>query len=218
MRRFRFPLLILATLIVALLFLSDFLTGRVHYEFENPYSRTRRIVERKFGFQRVSIVPHPEMSALYYDQLKQPRVERWELSLNCYRVEKFTGRQIIDKAPVAPVMFLKPEQEVAFLRALPDDAIRRAVILSLFQPRKIGDSPEINAHNARLARQETERVRTIFVWYDVDRKDYGLSPRQWWLKNAAKFGIRPNGAPLAPAANSLAKSVRRQNQIARNQP
>lgn len=219
MRRFRFPLLILVTLTIMLLFLGDFLTGRVHFEFENPYNRTRKIVERKFGFPRESLVENPGMSEIYHSVLKQPKAERWEPSGVSYRVEKFTGRQIIEKTPVPPVMFLPPERELEFLRALPNNAARRAVIESLFQPRKIGMGPEIAAHNDRLAQLETERVRTICGWYDFDRQNFTESPRQWWERHAARFGIKPDGTPLAPAGgNSPADKGEKQEQVARKQP
>jgi hypothetical protein len=203
MRRFRLPLLIFVTLIVAMLFFGDFLTGRVHYEFQNPYTRSKKIVESKFGFHRETIQPHQGMEELYYTQLKQPRKEIWKPSGNSFKVEKLTGRQVFVPGPVAPVMFLEPDRELEFLHMLPSDAARRAVIHSLFQPRKISSDPEIVAANERLTRQESERVRTISLWYEFDRKNYSITPMQWWLKNAHIFGIRPDGSSLAPVAASV---------------
>lgn len=217
MRRLRLPILILITLIVAMLFFGDFLTGRVHNEFENPYTRTKKIVERKFGFERVTIVPHTGLEDLYYARLKQPREEIWEPSLNSYRVEKLTGKQEIKKAPIAPVMFLLPDQELEFLNMLPSDATRRAVIHSLFHKRRIGDDPETLAFNERLRQMESERVRTISLWYEFDRKNYGISQNQWWARNARIFGIRPNGSLISPAAASPSNR-RSPDNVAQNPP
>ena len=201
MRRIRLPLLILVTLVVALLFLGDFLTGRVHTELQNPYTRTKKIVERKFGFERETIVPHTGMEDLYYKRLNLPKVDLWEPTPNSFRVEKFTGKQNFLDGPIAPIMFLDANKELAFLLALPTDAARRAVIRSLFHPRKKGLGPEVTAMNERLAQTESERVRTISLWYDLDRNNFSITPTQWWLKNAHRFGIQPDGAVIAPVAS-----------------
>ncbi|MCS6776472.1 MAG: hypothetical protein RMJ43_12200 [Chloroherpetonaceae bacterium] len=205
MQRWRSGLLMLATVVVTLLFLSDFLTGRMHFEFENPYTRTRRIVEHKFGLQRETVIEHPGMSELYYRVLQMPRVDRWEPSGVSYRVERFTGRQILETASVPPVMFLPPDQELAFLQALPHHAARRAVITALFSPRKVLTEPGAAEYNEQLTRRERERVRLICAWYDFDRKDYALSQREWWQKHAAAFGVRPDGTPLTRSEERVAQ-------------
>jgi hypothetical protein len=190
--------LVLAAVTVAALFFGGYLTGSVNHELQDPYSRTTRIMGSRFGFSYDRIVPN-EMSAYYFDALKQPRAYRWEPGENSYRIEKGTGAITFEDRPIAPVLFLKPVPiEVAFLRQLPDNRTRLAVIHSLFQPRKQGREPQAFAWNRQEAERERERVNRILSWYEFDRKDYSIPFRQWWRDNAQVFGLKEDGSPLAP--------------------
>ena len=139
MRNLRFPLLALLTTVIAMLFFGDFLTGRDHLEFQDPYSRISRVIERKYGFSsHEELIPNA-MSEYYFNQLKQKRGEaNWQSAPNSFTIERFTGRRLPDAALIAPVMDLDPNREVYFLCALPNDKVRIAVIHSLFHDRAVG--------------------------------------------------------------------------------
>jgi hypothetical protein len=191
-------LLVLAVVTAAVLFFGGYLTGIVHHELQDPYSRTTRIMGSHFGFSYDQIVPN-EMSAYYFDELKQPHAYHWEASDNSYRIEQGTGAIKFEDTPIAPVIFLKPVTiEVAFLRQLSDNRTRLAVIHSLFQPRKQGHDPQAAAWNRQEVEGERARVSRILSWYAFDRKDYGTPFQQWWRDNARVFGLKEDGSPLAP--------------------
>src|SRR5205085_4645079 len=57
MRRYWIPILVLVTVIIALLFFGDYLTGRVNREQQDPYTRARRITGYHFGIPFEATIP-----------------------------------------------------------------------------------------------------------------------------------------------------------------
>ena len=193
--------LILGTVAVVALFFSGFLTGGEHLEFQDPYSRTRRVLEYKYGVHYQSLRP-TAMSAYYYDVLKQPRDERnaaWEMTDESYHVERFSGRIAMEKAEFAPVTDLDPAIELAFLKNLPDNKTRLAVIHSLYRRRSPGTDAAAVRHNKTLLSEENARMRLIYGWWGYDQNDASKTPLQWWKLNAHTFGLTPEGEPLPDA-------------------
>ena len=188
--------LLLITMTVSLLFLSGFLTGAVHHELQDPYSRATRVLGSRFGVRYDRIVPN-EMSEYYFGELKQPRVFHWAASDNSYRIEKLSGDMNFEAAPIAPIMFLKPlHAEIEFLRHLPDNRTRLAVIRSLYQPRKNETNRQDSAWNRRLTENERARIDRILSWYEFERKDFSIPFKAWWRDNAKVFGLRKDGSPF----------------------
>lgn len=196
MRRYRVPILVAVIVIAGLLFVGDFLTGRIHREQQDPYSRATRVERVRFGIPSETLLPNA-MSDYYYGELRQPRTYHWQAGGDSYTVEKISGSLKHDTAPVPPVMFLDPKTELAFLRALPDNRVRLAVIHSLYQERKPGNDAASSAWNQRLTAVESARVRRIVTWYQLDRQDTAVPFNEWWRDHASLFGLRPDGTPLA---------------------
>jgi hypothetical protein len=195
MRRYGAALLILIVLLVCLLYSTDFLTGRTHREQEDPYSRERRIVGSRYGLPFNQVIP-TEMTAYYFDVLKQKRINHWVTGSNNYAVERFTGKVRQEPQAVPPVLFLDPKIERAFLESLPNNAARLAVIRSLYKPRQPETSSQAREANRKQAALETERVNRILTWHLLRTTGEALAPGQWWRDNARYFGLRPDGRPL----------------------
>ena len=203
MRRFRFPLMALLTLIIALLFFCDFFTGRQHLVFQDPYSRVTLVLEQKYGMSLRNEPQSNAMSDYYYNQLKQPLGKHnWQPAPDSYSIERFTWRRVEDTAPIASVIDLKPNDEVYFLCMLPSDKVRLAVIHSLFHERGEGTDPAAQSQKAQWDRVEQERATLIRVWVELSSKDTTTSPARWWHENAKKFGMTPDGDPL-PAPKTV---------------
>ena len=206
-RRLRFPLLALLTTLVVMLFFGDFLTGRQHLEFQDPYSRMTRVIEKKYGLSsRDELVPNT-MSDYYFNQLKQKRGDfNWQAAPDSFTIQAVTGRRIREADAIAPVIDLNANSEVYFLCALPTDKVRLAVIRSLFHERTQGTDAAAQSRNRRLVAQEKMRMETALAWAEVESKNPAISPARWWHEHAYIFGITPDGDPLsAPAAASLVK-------------
>ena len=197
MRRFLFPILLLCTVLTAILFFGGFLTGSQHLEFQDPYCRMKRIVDRRYGFSLHDENVSNVMCDYYFTDLKQKRnIFYWQPAPNSYSIERITGRRIEDTAIIPPVMQLKPEDEVPFLRFLPGNKIRIAVIRSLFSERITETTDAARKKNAALEKQEVDRVARILVWQRFDCNDPSQNPMRWWHENAAIFGLTPDGDPL----------------------
>jgi hypothetical protein len=196
-KRLRIPILLFLLLVTALLFFSDLLTGRVHHEFENPYSRTRKIVETQYGFTRERLEPSPLMEAVYYEELQQPREEIWVRRPGGYTIARYTGKREAEQGEVPPVVLLDSRVEADFLQYITlNPKVKLAVIQSLYTERKPGTDSETMAANVKLHQIESERVKTIMHWDKVIRKDITILKDHWWKDNAAKFGLTPEGAKL----------------------
>ena len=195
MRRYRFPILILALILIALLYFTDLLTGRVYQEDQDPFSRIRRIRQERWGFRSEDIVP-TSMSEYVYGILNVPRSYRWEPSGKSFRVERLTGRVERFTETVPPIQYLEPDVELAFLLALPNDQVRRAVLRSLYQSRRKENTPEAKAWNERLAARERDRANLILTWHKLDRNSRSMGFTQWWNENASVFGLKPDGTTL----------------------
>ena len=202
MRRFRFPLLALLTTIVAMLFFGDFLTGREHMEFQDPYSRMTRVIEQKYGFASRDELQPNAMTDYYFNQLRQKRGGfNWQPAPNSFYVQRVTGRRMKDTAPIAPVIDLDPNREVDFLRALPNDKVRLAVIHSMYHDKAAGTDATAQKKNQRLMAQEADRMGSVLQWVLIDSKDPTTSHLRWWQANSPIFGLTPEGDALpAPAA------------------
>lgn len=189
----------IATVVMALLFFSHALTGRVHKEYQDPYSRVKRVTDTRFGVFSESLQPNA-LSLYYYGELKQPREYRWESSDHSYRIPRGSFSLVWDKSYVAPVMFLDPEWELEFLKRLPGHAARLKLVLSLFTPRRADGTPEAAAFNNRLNEIESRRVTRIKRWYLDTRGDASVRFEDWWRANAEVFGMgdKPAGG-LSPA-------------------
>ena len=202
MQRFRFPLLALLTTVIAMLFFGDFLTGRDHQVFQDPYSRLTRVIERKYGLSSSDGLQTNPMSEYYFNQLKQKHGEpNWQPAPNSFTIKRFTGRREEDTAPIAPVIDLDPNREVYFLCALRNDKVRLAVIHSLFHTRSAEADPAARGRNAQWEAEEAARMRLITWWVEFGSKDPTTSPTRWWNENAKFFGLTPDGDSLsAPKA------------------
>ncbi|GEM_PF-4850256 len=196
-KKLRVPILLFLLFIVFLLFFAGFLTGQVHHEFENPFSRTRKIVETKYGFTRDTLTQSPDMETIFYEALKQPRTDKWVRRQDGYTIGRFSWTKIFEAGEIAPVTLLDAKVEADFLRYIPNNPkVWLAVINSLYSERKTGTDLESIAHNARLLKVEAERVSTIFHWNQLVRNDTTIMREQWWRQNAYRFGINPDGSPL----------------------
>lgn len=197
-KRLRIPILLFLVLVVVLLFFSDMLTGRVHHEFENPYSRTRKTVETRYGFTREQTEPSAAMERVFYDELKQPRTEVWVRRNGGYTISRFTGRRNDEQADAPPIVLLDPQTEATFLQYVTQDPhIKLAIIHSLYTERKQGTDEESTKANDRLTLLETKRVKAIMNWNQYDRDDPTVMAGQWWKQHAAQFGLTPEGTALA---------------------
>lgn len=196
-KKLRVPILLFLLLIVILLFLAGFLTGQVHHEFENPFSRTRKIVETKYGFTRDNVISSSDMETIYYEQLKQPRKDKWVRRQDGYTIGRFSWTKIFETGEIAPVTLLDAKVEADFLQYIPNtQKVRLAVINSLYSERKTGTDLESIDQNARLLNVESDRVRTIIHWNEYVRGDTTIMRAQWWKENAKRFGINPDGSPF----------------------
>lgn len=200
-KKLRVPILLFLLLIVVLLFLAGFLTGQVHHEFENPYSRTRKIVETKYGFPRDTLIPSPDMEKIYYEELKQPRTEKWVRRQDGYTIGRFSLTKIYERGEIAPVTLLDAQVEADLMRYIPNTPkIKLAVLKSLYSERKTGTDLESIDYNARLLKIEAQRVKDIIYWNEYERNDTTIMRDQWWKQNAFRFGLNPDGSPLAATA------------------
>ncbi len=199
LRRYRLPLLALTTFVFGLLFFGDFLTGRQHLVFQDPYSRMTRVIERKYGLQSQVQMQSNCMSDYYFNTLKQKAtVYNWQTAPNTFRIERFTGRRVEETAPVAPIIDVNPEDEKRFLESLPGNHIRVMVIRSLFLDRAPPTDPDAAQKNGLRMTEEKRRMETLVHWAEYDSKD-AVTAARWWHLNAAKFGLDPDGNPLPPA-------------------
>ena len=197
-KKLRVPILLFLLFIVVMLFLSGFLTGQVHHEFENPYSRTRKIVETQYGFTRDNVIASPEMEAIYYDELKQPRTEKWVRRQDSYTIGRFTWTKVYETGEVAPVTFVDAKIEGDFLKYVKHSPrTKLALIQSLHMDRKTGTDLESIEHNARLLKIEAARAKAIIHWNEYVRNDTTIMAERWWNDNASRFGMNPDGSPLA---------------------
>ena len=189
--------MILLTLIIVLLFLGDFLTGREHLVFQDPYSRLTRVIERKYAMASRDETLSNAMSDYYYNELKQkPEPHNWQTAPDSYSIARFTGRRVPDKAPIASVLDLDVNQEVFFLRAMPTNKVRIAVIHSLFHERGEGTEPTAQSRRTQWDDVEKLRMGLIAWWAQYGSKDPSISPARWWHQNASFFGLTPDGDPL----------------------
>ena len=197
-KKLRIPILMFLLFIVAMLFLTDFLMGRIHHEFENPFSRAAKTVETRYGFTRTTPTEPPnEMELFVANELKQPIAEKWVRSGKSYVIPRFSFRREDDMGDLPPVTTLKPRAEADFLHYIPQHPkIQFAVITSLFTPRREGSDAESDAHNKNCDVIEKKRVRLIINWDQYVRNDPTIIPDQWWRQNAAVFGLTPDGDPL----------------------
>ncbi|HZO87880.1 MAG TPA: hypothetical protein VFB38_06030 [Chthonomonadaceae bacterium] len=201
MRRYWLLITMLVVVVVSLLFFSGILTGQVNKEEQNPYSRLMRIEGKRFGLQFKQTIPN-EMSK-YYDTLKgnKPR-DVWVPSENTFELKPgmhLRPEFLYKKGDVAPVTWLDIDTELTFLRSLPNDKVRLAVIRSLYLGRKdtrYGTDAAAKAWNQKQLDKERERVNRIYTWYEIDRKDFGTLFEDWWRNNAKVFGLKPEGDPL----------------------
>lgn len=205
MRRLRFPLLALLTTVIAMLFFGDFLTGREHLEFQDPYSRMTRVIERKYGLSSHDELIPNAMSEYYFNQLKRKRGDyNWQPAPNSFTIQRVTGRRLEETVAIAPVLDLDPNREVYFLCSLPNQKVQEAVIRSLFHERAASTDAAAEKKNQRFMAQEKDRMLSVLRWVEVDSKNPAISPIRWWQENAAIFGLTPTGEQLpVPSAVSI---------------
>jgi hypothetical protein len=198
MRRYWLPISILVFCILAGLFLGGFLTGQINRELQNPYSRLLRVQGTRFG--RAIDATYPNAMTAYYEQTirgSKPK-DIWVPSESSFALPPgFSKPDFINHGPdVPPVTWLDTDTEVTFLRSLRNNKLRLAVIQSLFERKNIQTDKTAAAWNRAEQEQEKERVRRIYRWYELDRKNYGRSFGDWWRDNAAVFGVTEQGDPL----------------------
>lgn len=211
MRRLWLPLLLLFLVIVSLLYFTNFLFGQVHTEWQHPYSRVVFIEGKNHEFVESR---ENGMSAFYFDELGQARLPQDRAALQkqlipsqtTYKIDPGTTETKFPQLTVAPVTFLDPEKEVAFLRYCKGllmarwkdspnakkraNAICLEIIHSLYQPR-----PSNTEQAKAIVDKEKNRVSCITNWYNTERAHPTQPSDQWWDNNAGVFGINPDGAP-----------------------
>lgn len=199
MRRLWISGTVVAVLIFTLLYFGGVFTGQLSRELQNPYSRLRKSEGQRFGFAVDRT--YPNAMSDYYQSLKgdKPR-DVWVPSESSYRLTPGLSAPdyINQKGEVPSVTWLKLDIELTFLRSLKNDKTRLAVIRSLYQRKEgkdAGDRAAI-AWNDKQRAKEATRIRRIYRWYELDRKNYGVPFEDWWRDNAAVFGLTREGDPL----------------------
>lgn len=198
-RRLWAAVTIMLVVLIGLAYFSDFLTGRVHREVQDPYTRLVVNSGTRYGFPYSFQVPN-EMSDYYLRELDPNHKPEWLPGYNTFMVRPFTFRVVYDPRPLNPpaILLVNPKMELAFLKALPNKKIQFAVVRSLWHPRKRGQDPETDAINSRFADMERRRCTCILGWEKFDRHDSTVTPMQWWHRFAYIFGLTPEGDPLPP--------------------
>jgi len=199
MRRFWISLIVAAVLIFTLLYLGGIFTGQVTRELQNPYSRLRKIEGQRFGFAVDRT--YPNAMSDYYETLKGDKPQDvWVPSESSYKLPPGLSAPdyINQRGEVPAVTWLNLDTELAFLRSLKNDKIRLAVIRSLYQRKegKNASDKAAMAWNDKQRAREVTRIRRIYRWYELDRKNYGVPFEDWWRDNAAIFGLTREGDPL----------------------
>lgn len=214
MKRYWLPLTVVIITVGYLLFRTGFFTGREHKQWQHPYSRVTYIEGGKPG-EYINREPNV-MTEFYHKELGQPLSEAEEQkalipSESTYSIPGGgTDPQFEKNLTVAPVTFLAPQIEVAFLKTYREHLLNQSggdekkanaaclnLIHSLYTPmpqRKTDDDKAPPALIKNLIDKEKERVRIIAAWNEV-RQNTGF--RSWWTADRARiFGLSANGQPL----------------------